>query len=111
MRRVDFGKSEVGVFRYSLVATADFSRIEELQATVTLTTGEELSLSGSHALEAAYVLCPSVVEGRRMRFARHAWALHNLVGHPVMQLLAFFKLYDWAMWVHEATVPRCKGAK
>jgi hypothetical protein len=108
-RLTDFGKSDVGVFRYSLVAVADFSRIAELKARVTLTTGEVLPLSGSHALEAAYILHPSVVEGQHLRFARHAWALHNLLGHPVMQLLAFCKLYKQAMWVHEVTVPKCKS--
>lgn len=99
------------VYRFSSVVTADFSRIEALHAVLTLSTGLVLELTGPNALEAAAVLRPSVIEGKRMRFARHAWAVHNLIGHPVMQLLAFFKLYDKALAVHEATVPACKGPK
>ncbi len=49
-----------------------------------------------------------VIESKRLRWARHAWATHNLMGHPLMQVLAFFRLYRQAMRVHDATVPRPK---
>jgi hypothetical protein len=35
--------------------------------------------------------------------------IHNIIGHPVMQLLAFFGFYRAAFWVHDKTVPRPVG--
>jgi hypothetical protein len=42
---------------------------------------------------------------------RRAWLVHNLLGHPVMQLLALLRLYRWAFWAHDATVPQPRGRK
>jgi hypothetical protein len=107
-----FGKA-VGehLFRFDDVTSADFSRIEQLEATVTLRNGQVFEVREIDVLELAYALKPSVMEGRRLRFARWAWLVHNWVGHPMMQLLALFKLYRWAFWIHDATVPRAQGIK
>ncbi len=53
-------------------------------------------------------LCPEFMEGKRVKFIKHAWAIHNLVGHPVMQILSWFKLYKTAMHVHDKTIPAPK---
>lgn len=58
------------------------------------------------ALELVWTLKPSALEGKRFRWYKHAWAFHNLIAHPVMQLLAWCGLYTQAMWVHDATTPR-----
>lgn len=47
----------------------------------------------------------------RLRLAKRAWLVHNLVGHPLMQLLALFGCYRKAFAVHEATVPRPTGRR
>lgn len=47
----------------------------------------------------------------RIDWAKFMWAVHNLVGHPLMQILALFKFYDAAFWVHDVTVPKPRGAK
>lgn len=51
-------------------------------------------------------LHPSALEGRRLRWVRHAWAIHNLVGHPLMQLLVWLGQPKLALAVHDRTVPR-----
>jgi hypothetical protein len=56
-------------------------------------------------------LRPSCLEGKRLRWAKNKWLLHNVVGHPMMQGLAMLGLYDLAFKVHEATVPMPEGAK
>lgn len=66
---------------------------------------------GIQAIELLMTIRPSMLESRRLRWPRHAWAIHNLVGHPLMQLLAFFGKHKLAMRVHDATVPRPLGRK
>ena len=107
----EFGKAAGRVFRLDDISTADFSRIEQLEATVTMRDGYVFDVRDIDALELAYAIKPSVVEGRRLRYARFAWMVHNLVGHPLMQVLALFKLYRWAFFIHDATAPRARGKR
>lgn len=106
-----FCKAGAQVFALSQVVQADFSRIEQLQVSVSLTNGSQLTLTDIDALEFAMRVKPSVLESRRLRWPKFAWAVHNLIGHPVMQLLAFVGAYRWAFRVHDDTVPRPLGAK
>lgn len=87
------------------VHDVDFSAIERLRIVIRHDGGEAVA-EGIQAIEALMRLKPSAMEGRRLRWARHAWAFHNLVGHPVMQLLAFVGLRRWAIAVHDGTVPK-----
>jgi hypothetical protein len=89
----------------------DLSELEDLRIVVTLKNGKVEVVTDIPAIELVVALRPSALESRRLLWARHAWAFHNLVGHPVMQLLAFFRKYKLAMWVHDATVPRPLGRK
>ena len=36
---------------------------------------------------------------------RWRWTLHNLVGHPLMEVLSQAGLHRWAERVHDLTVP------
>lgn len=92
------------------VDRADYSRIEELVLIIEH-DGVSSVIEGIDALEAAMVLNPACLEGRRLRWARHAWLLHNLVGHPLMQVLALLGLGRLGLWVHDVTVPRPLGAR
>lgn len=107
----DFGKAAGRVFRLDDVTSADFSRIEELYATVTLRDGQTFECRDIDALELAFAIKPTAVEGKRLRYAKYAWMVHNLVGHPLMQFLALFKLYRCAFYVHDVTAPRARGTK
>ena len=104
-------KANDRVFPLSALVWADFSQIEHLRVTVQLTDGERIEACGIDAMELAMCTKPSVLEGKRLRWARWAWLAHNLIGHPLMQLLALAKAYRWAFFVHDQTVPKPLGAK
>lgn len=92
------------------VDRADYSRIEELVLLVEH-DGVRTVIEGIDALEAAIVLNPACLEGKRLRWPRNAWLVHNLVGHPVMQVLALLGMRRLGLWVHDVTVPRPLGAR
>lgn len=70
--------------------------------------GAPRPVRGAEAIDLIMTLKPSALEGTRLKWLRRAWMVHNLIGHPGMQLLALFRQYDWAMRLHEMTVPRPK---
>lgn len=105
-----FAKAGAQVFALAHIVEADFSRIEALEVTVHLVNGNTLLATHIDALELAMLIKPEVLESRRLRWPKWAWLVHNLLGHPVMQVLALLRLYRWAFWVHDATVPRPTGA-
>jgi len=63
---------------------------------------------GSQAVEIVRRLHPSAFEGKRLKFLKNRWVIHNLVGHPLMQLLSWLGCKSLAMEVHDATVPTPK---
>lgn len=62
----------------SSVESLDLSLLEEGRISVLLRDGTSVALSGAPALDAVFRLSPRSFEGRRMRWPRRAWALHNL---------------------------------
>jgi hypothetical protein len=88
------------------VRAIDLTHIEALRVVARLDDGEDVALEGADAIRAVMELCPEAFEGRRLRFVRHAWAVHNLVGHPLMQLLAWLGMTRLGLRVHDATVPK-----
>ena len=82
----------------------DTSEIEDLKLTVHH-GGIASVISGPDAIEAVMLLKPSALEGRRLRWVRHAWLLHNVIGHPLMQLFSLLRMHRLALAVHDATVP------
>lgn len=63
-------------------------------------------VQGAEAINLVMRLCPSVVEGMRAKHIKHSWAVHNLIGHPLMQLFIWFRLTKLALWFHDATIPK-----
>lgn len=107
----DFLKAGAVVVPLAQVVSFDFSDIESLRVTLHLTDGRQVVATNIDALELAMCLKPSVLESRRLRWPKWAWLVHNLLGHPLMQVLALLRLYRLAFWVHDATVPRPSGAR
>lgn len=87
----------------------DCSRIESLILIVQLTNGSNLTVTGLEAIEVAMQAKPSIVEGKRFKFKKFSWIMHNFIGHPLMQILALLRLYKLAIWIHEITIPKPLG--
>jgi hypothetical protein len=95
----------------SQVVSFDFSEIENLQVTLKLSNGDTLKATEIDALELAMLVKPSVLENKRLRWPKFVWFVHNMVGHPLMQILALFGAYKLAFKVHDGTVPSPLGVK
>ena len=63
-------------------------------------------VKGAEAINLIMRLDPTVLEGLQAKHVRHSWAIHNLIGHPLMQLFTWLHLTKLAMWVHTVTVPK-----
>jgi len=88
----------------------DTSNVDLHEATVVHDAGTFL-LTGSDAIELLMVVKPTALEGRRLRWVRHAWTTHNMLGHPLMQVLAWMGKGRLGVWVHDATTPRPQNFK
>lgn len=73
------------------------------------TLSYDVTLDGQAALDLVMELRPAMVEGRRLRFVRHAWAFHNLVAHPLLQVLAWAGFHKLGFAIHDATIPKPKA--
>jgi hypothetical protein len=102
----DFIKAGSLVVPVAAIEAVDLSELERGRVEVTYGGGKRAVARGVDAYELVMLLRPSAVEGRRLRFARHAWAVHNLVAHPVMQVLAWLGLPRLAIRIHDRTIPR-----
>ncbi len=96
------------LFPLSRVASVDVSKLAEYKVSVRLDTGGNLTLSGPDAIELVLLMKPSAMEGRRLRWVRHVWTIHNLIGHPGMQILVWLGKPKWGIWLHEVTTPKPK---
>lgn len=89
------------------VKSVDMAEIE--QGIVAITYGDDNKSAIAKdfdAFEAVMLLQPAALEGRRLRWAKNAWAFHNLVAHPLMQLLVWLGFKKRAIWLHDVTVPK-----
>lgn len=91
------------------ISWIDTKRFENLIIVVHYKNRNSAIVTGLRAIDVIMATAPSAFEGRRFSWAKKRWILHNLIGHPLMQVLAFFKKYELAMWVHDVTVPRPDG--
>lgn len=63
-------------------------------------------LNKQPAIDLIMQLAPSMVEGKRLKFIRNRWALHNLLAHPLLQVLAWLGAPRLGFFIHDSTVPR-----
>ena len=101
-----FLKTDDAIIARDDISSIDTSRIEELFVQVTTRQGLTFTATNLNALELVLQTRPSALEGKRLKAAKFSWAIHNLVAHPIMQILAFLKCYKLAFWVHDVTVPK-----
>lgn len=93
------------------VSSVDLSRIDQDQVTVHTRDGRAFVAYGFDAVEVVMATKPSSYEGLRMVWRRWDWALHNLIAHPAMQILAWCGQGHLAVRLHDATTPRPRGVK
>lgn len=96
---------------FHAISRIDTSELENLRLVLHLQDGSQVLATGIDAFENVMILKPSALEGRRFSFMKRAWLVHNMVEHPLMQLLALLHLYKAAMWIHDRTVPAVRPIK
>lgn len=70
------------------------------------TKGSEVEIvEGPQAFDVVVRLAPEALEGERGKYHRHAWAIHNIFGHPLMQVCSWLHLTALGLKIHDATVP------
>jgi len=118
MKRPDFITADDGPVRADAVIRVDTTRMEREGFIEVHHERGTSRATGFFALEALMILKPSALEGKRLRWHKRAWFIHNVVAHPAMQFLALAggvtrpfseslsnRLYRQAMRVHDETVP------
>lgn len=93
------------LFPLSRVLSVDVSQLANYKVSVKLDT-RYVALEGPDAIELVLLMKPSALEGRRLRWVRHVWTIHNLIGHPGMQILVWLGKPKWGIWLHEITTPK-----
>jgi hypothetical protein len=78
---------------------------QEGERVIVRTDDGDFEARGQDALSIVLSLKPSSLEGRRRRWKKGSWAYHNLVGHPVMQILAWLGYGKAAVRFHDRTIP------
>lgn len=106
IRYQEFLKSKDMIFHRNEVVSLDCRDLEDLIVRVTLTSGATFEVRDILAIELVMQTKPSMFEGRKFRYPKFMWLVHNLLGHPLMQLFALVKAYKLAFWIHDVTVPK-----
>jgi hypothetical protein len=70
-----------------------------------LQDGSSELVEGPAAFDVVMRLCPEALEGEQAKYKRHAWAIHNLLGHPLMQVFSWLGLSKVGIKIHDITVP------
>lgn len=103
----NFLKLDTKIVSIDDISSIDYSKLEnEYKITIITKQGEEGIATELNAIECLMQIKPSALEGKRLKWAKRAWYIHNLIGHPLMQILAMFGFYKKAFWIHDITVPK-----
>lgn len=72
------------------------------------TNYESECVRGEEAIKVMELLSPDIFEEPDVKSSKDGWWLHNLVGHPLMQIFQWAHLPKWADWIHKKTIPKLK---
>lgn len=61
-------------------------------------------VEGGQAIQLIMELDPDALEGEALRYERGVWAVHNTIGHPLMQICAWLGCSRLGLWIHDITV-------
>lgn len=93
------------LIRVDDISSVDLECLEDYRVTVKTKMDGILDLFDLDAIELVMLLKPSALEGRKLKTLRHRWILHNLVGHPAMQLLSILGFSKLGLKIHDRTTP------
>jgi len=99
------------LYKISSIDWINADYIEFLTLTVYMKKSFPVEVEGLDAIDLVMAVKPSLFEGKRLRFPKHAWIVHNLIAHPLMQILALVGFRKQALWLHEVTIPRPIGKR
>lgn len=68
-------------------------------------------VEGHQAFEIVWRLCPEALEGKALKSVRYTWALHNLVAHPLMQILSWLGWRKTGLALHDGTIPMATNTR
>lgn len=110
MTRRDFVKAGDIIIRLADIESIDMAQIE--QGVLNVSHKGQVSVARDFdAFEILMLLHPAAIEGRRLRWAKNAWAFHNLVAHPLMQIMVWMGFKKQAIRLHDVTVPKPTGLR
>jgi hypothetical protein len=89
--------------KISSIDCSDFATTGEI--TIHFTSGCEV-VRDAEAIVVITQLCPAVLEGKEAKYHRHAWAVHNIVGHPLMQIFSWLGMAKFGIEIHDLTIPQ-----
>lgn len=101
----DFVKAGMALIPVSDIRRVDLEQLEDQIVTIH-TMDATYTSEGSDAIETVMLCKPSALEGRRLKWRKHAWAYHNLIAHPVMQIMVWMGRTRQAVAYHDRTTPR-----
>ncbi len=110
MKINNFIKTDNGLINVSKIIYIDTSLVEELK--IEIKSSDEYGniikdvATNLNAIEILMELKPSCLEGKNLKWMKNKWIVHNLIAHPLMQILCFFKCYKLAIKLHDNTVPK-----
>lgn len=112
MSRPEFLMVGKKVVPLSTVRWADFSRLASegvvqvcLENPMHRDVSGTFDLHGAEAVEALLVIHPVALEAAGARWLKRSWTLHNLIGHPLLEILARLGFPKLGLRVHDATMP------
>ena len=93
------------------VEDINIETIEQGFITITTYKGVEYKSYGFDAIETIMAFKPSALEGRRLKWKKNAWFFHNMIAHPIVQILASLGFKRQAVKFHDWTTPTPRGFK
>lgn len=79
--------------------------VDENYVRIHYKNGQMEVVDGMNAFHLVNELAPQALEGRNAKYVRHAWAIHNLLGHPLMQIFSWLGLPQLGIKIHDITTP------
>ena len=87
------------------ISHVDCKNLTDGYVRVYYVAGNSDLVEGPQAFDLVMRLCPEATEGRAFKCQRRRWAIHNLFGHPLLQIFSWLGLTRLGLKIHDKTVP------